>query len=74
MVKILLLDGKGWELPDFFSIGPDTFDGLKEATDIVIDAISHHCSMNKLAGVETIRVIGTDDKAIDIPRDVWCYW
>lgn len=74
MVRLHFLNEKGWELPDYFDCGPKDFETEKQALDIVMDALSHTINMSRLNNVVSIRVVGSDGKIVDIPRENWCFW
>ncbi len=74
MVRLHFLNEKGWELPDYFDCGPKDFESEKQALDIVMDALSHTININRLNNVVSIRVVGSDGKSMDIPREQWCFW
>jgi len=74
MARIVLLDKHGWELPDFYSIGPDTIDDPENAKHIVADLVLHHISPNKLAGVSCIRVEDSTGIIADYHEEDWKLW
>ena len=74
MARIVLVDKRGWELPDFFSFGPDTIDCKEDAELLVSDVIQHHISQNKLASVHSIRVEDTNGVCADFLLDDLRHW